>query len=155
MKLMHEPIDERMYRLLACDYDGTLTESNELSPSIKSMLRGVRANGIRVALITGRLFDELLELCPQINLFDLVVAENGALMFQPNNGKLLAFGKPPPDSLTEALTVCRDSVPGRPRDMRHTQNRLPSSAGSDNPSGAGFSSRSEQGCRNDCSHGNR
>lgn len=105
MKMLPNLFEGRMYSLLACDYDGTLTDNDRLSPSIEDTLRRVRTYGIKVALITGRRFDELLDICPQVDLFDLVVAENGALMYQPSNGELLFYGDPPPDSLAEALTA--------------------------------------------------
>ena len=37
-------------------------------------------------MVTGRELDELLDVCPEVELFDLVVAENGALLYDPRDG---------------------------------------------------------------------
>jgi hypothetical protein len=62
---------------------------------LEALIR-LRESGRKIVLITGRELDELLSIFPEIELFDLVVAENGALLYQPES-KLLTTLCPPPD----------------------------------------------------------
>jgi hydroxymethylpyrimidine pyrophosphatase-like HAD family hydrolase len=72
-------------------------------------LRRARESGRRVLLVTGRQFDDLLEVCPQLDFFDLVVAENGALLFDPAAKKADLLAEPPPAGFFDALA--RAGVP--------------------------------------------
>ena len=67
------------YLALATDYDGTLAKDGQVDGSTLAALERFRDSGRRLILVTGRELDELLEVFPQIDLFDRVVAENGAL----------------------------------------------------------------------------
>ncbi len=84
------------YLALACDYDGTLAPHGEISPATRAALEKLRAAGRRVLLVTGRRLDDLERVCPDLSVFDAVVAENGATYskapaFQP---RLLAPAPP-------------------------------------------------------------
>jgi hydroxymethylpyrimidine pyrophosphatase-like HAD family hydrolase len=61
------------------------------------MLR-FRASGRRLLLVTGRELPELQAVCPHLNQFDVVVAENGGLLFWPESGKEEVLGKPVPEA---------------------------------------------------------
>jgi HAD superfamily hydrolase (TIGR01484 family) len=67
------------YLALVTDYDGTLATDGQLSDEAIGAVKRLRASGRRVILVTGRRLVELLEIMPQIDLFDCVVAENGAV----------------------------------------------------------------------------
>ena len=54
-------------------------------------------------LVTGRRVEELLKVCPAIALFDLVVAENGAVVYDPARREEVVLGAPVPKSLVERL----------------------------------------------------
>lgn len=54
-------------------------------------------------LITGRVLDELRALFPELSLFDLVVAENGALLFDPGSGSEEPLCAAPPESFLQGL----------------------------------------------------
>lgn len=95
--------------MLACDYDGTIATAGKITPEAERALLAAKAAGMRLALVTGRFFDELREICPQLAMFDLVVAENGAIAYLPDNGALLTIGGPPSSTLFEALI--RHNVP--------------------------------------------
>ena len=71
------------YLVLACDYDGTLAHEGRMDPATVEAVRQVRASGRRVVLLTGRELPDLLALLPEPELFDRIVAENGALLYRP------------------------------------------------------------------------
>jgi hydroxymethylpyrimidine pyrophosphatase-like HAD family hydrolase len=91
------------YLLLATDYDGTLAKDGRVDESTLAALERLRATGRRLILVTGRELPELLEIFPQIHLFDLVVAENGALLYRPATKEERILAEPPPPLLVETL----------------------------------------------------
>jgi hydroxymethylpyrimidine pyrophosphatase-like HAD family hydrolase len=91
------------YRALAADYDGTLSDSGHVSPATQDSLRRLKAGGWRVLLVTGRHLDDLQAIFPQLALCDLVVAENGGLLFSPSTGEARTLAPPPPPALLGEL----------------------------------------------------
>ena len=79
------------YLALAADYDGTLATDGQMSHEATAAIGRLRASGRRVILVTGRRLAELLEVLPQIDLFDCVVAENGAVLYVPRQGRQCCF----------------------------------------------------------------
>ncbi len=75
------------YFALASDYDGTLAANGRISDSTMAALRRLRADGRKVVLVTGRIVEDLLRVCPDLMAFDRVVAENGAVVYWPADGK--------------------------------------------------------------------
>ncbi len=75
------------FRVLAADYDGTVASEGILAPETVDSLRSLRESGRRVVLVTGRVLDELLDICEDLDVFDLAVVENGALIYNPATGK--------------------------------------------------------------------
>ncbi|HTL54446.1 MAG TPA: hypothetical protein VL361_02155 [Candidatus Limnocylindrales bacterium] len=43
----------------------------------------MRSSGRKLLLVTGRKLDELLSVFPRADLFDAIIAENGAVLFWP------------------------------------------------------------------------
>ena len=91
------------YLALASDYDGTLATEGKVDRKTLVALEHLRQSGRKIILITGRELEELLQVFPQINLCDLVVAENGALLYNPATGSETILGEPPPKAFIEAL----------------------------------------------------
>ncbi len=85
------------YHALACDYDGTIATNGHVPETTINALEKVRKSGRKLLLVTGRKLDDLLRIFPRLDLFDRVVAENGALLYRPANReeKLLAEAPPP------------------------------------------------------------
>jgi hydroxymethylpyrimidine pyrophosphatase-like HAD family hydrolase len=52
--------------------------------------------GFRLILVTGRVLPELHAIFPQLDLFDLAVMENGAVLFHPDTAHSEILAKPPP-----------------------------------------------------------
>jgi hydroxymethylpyrimidine pyrophosphatase-like HAD family hydrolase len=75
------------FRVLACDYDGTAASQGILAADTVAALRGLRDSGRRAVLVTGRILDELLDICDDVDVFDLAVIENGAIVYNPATGK--------------------------------------------------------------------
>jgi hydroxymethylpyrimidine pyrophosphatase-like HAD family hydrolase len=91
------------YQLLAVDYDGTIAMDGAITAAGTQALALARSAGMRLALVTGRFFDELAQLCPDLNQFDLVIAENGAVIHVPAADVTVELGEPPANDLREAL----------------------------------------------------
>ncbi|AFM17689.1 putative HAD superfamily hydrolase [Mycolicibacterium chubuense NBB4] len=68
------------FRAVAIDFDGTLAEG-AVAPDTLAALAEVRARGIRVVLVTGRITAELRDVFPEVlDHVDALVAENGAVL---------------------------------------------------------------------------
>jgi hydroxymethylpyrimidine pyrophosphatase-like HAD family hydrolase len=91
------------YHALACDYDGTLASGGRVARETASALRRLRASGRRLLMVTGRQMGDLLEVCPEVGLFDRVVAENGAVVYAPASGRWRALADAPPQAFITAL----------------------------------------------------
>jgi HAD superfamily hydrolase (TIGR01484 family) len=91
------------YLVLACDYDGTLATEGRVPPEVIEALQRLRESGRRVCLVTGRILDDLRQVFPQLKLFDRVVAENGAHLFNPETREERVLAEPPPPAFAELL----------------------------------------------------
>jgi len=98
------------FRALATDYDGTVAHDGVLDDQIIGALVRLKASGRDVILVTGRELDELIEVCPRLDLFDLVVAENGALLYDPVTKEEVLLAEAPSAELVERLKAAK--VPG-------------------------------------------
>ena len=83
------------YQVLATDYDGTIAHHGQVSESTTKALESLLATGRRLVLVTGRELPELLDIFPQVELFEWVVAENGGLLYQPSSKSEKALAEPP------------------------------------------------------------
>jgi hypothetical protein len=94
----------REVRALAVDYDGTVARNGRLPAPTAQALSRARAAGCAVLLVTGRILDDLRQVCPEADeLFDVIVAENGAVVYRPAERRTDALGPPPEPSLVAAL----------------------------------------------------
>jgi hypothetical protein len=91
------------YLTLCTDYDGTLATEGTVFPETAAALEQLIASGRKPVLVTGRELDQLKTVCPYLHLFDYVVAENGALLYEPKTDTETALGHRPPDSFVAAL----------------------------------------------------
>ena len=91
------------YFCLISDYDGTLAHDSAVKSSTVEALKRVKASGRKLVLATGRELPELLRVFPETSLFDLVVVENGALLYNPATGEKRLLAEPPPPSFVEEL----------------------------------------------------
>lgn len=91
------------YHVLACDYDGTLAHHGRVDEPTVASLERLLATGRKLVLVTGRELDELLGIFPEIQLFDHVVAENGALLYRPSDKQISVLAEPPPVEFADIL----------------------------------------------------
>ena len=91
------------YHVLACDYDGTIAHHGRVDDETIAALRRLRDTGRRLILVTGRELQDLLSVCPHVELFDRVVAENGAVVYCPATREEKLLGQPPPEPFVRAL----------------------------------------------------
>ena len=68
---------------LAVDYDGTIAENGSVPAQVCASLTTLKNSGRKLLLVTGRELQALKHHFPHLDLFDLVVAENGALLYDP------------------------------------------------------------------------
>jgi len=85
------------------DYDGTLAKHGQVADQTLEALRRLKAAGLRLLLVTGRQLPDLQRAFPRYDIFDAIVAENGALLAQPALHQERSLGVPPPASLVDAL----------------------------------------------------
>ena len=71
------------YLALVTGYDGTLSTHDAVAEQTVNALQRLRVSGRRVILVTGRRLDDLFAICPCMDLFDRIVAENGAMVYAP------------------------------------------------------------------------
>src|SRR5262245_21514528 len=83
------------FTALACDYDGTVAADGTMADDTAEALSRVVQSGRKLLLVTGRELPDLLHVCPRLNLFHWVVAENGGLLYQPAMGSEEPLAPPP------------------------------------------------------------
>jgi hydroxymethylpyrimidine pyrophosphatase-like HAD family hydrolase len=91
------------YVALAAGFDGTLARDGVCDERCIEALRAVAATGRKLILVTGRELRELLEIFPEVRLFDYVVAENGAVMHRPATRESEILAQAPPEILLQEL----------------------------------------------------
>jgi len=91
------------YTTLACDYDGTLAHDGRVDPATVRALERLRASGRGLVMVTGREMDQLAGIFDRLDLFDRVVAENGAVLQRPATGEERLLDDPPPAEFVEVL----------------------------------------------------
>lgn len=91
------------YFALASDYDGTLAEHGKVNQNTIESLERLKNTGRKLLLVTGRRLPELLDIFPEVKLFDIVIAENGALLYYPETGEQKPLADPPPPQFIKKL----------------------------------------------------
>ncbi|HEY8505294.1 MAG TPA: HAD family hydrolase [Gemmataceae bacterium] len=91
------------YLVLVTDYDGTIAVNGRMADSVAAAIERLRLSGRRAILVTGRRLEDLLPVLPQVHLFDHVVAENGAVVYEPRARRETLLGAPPPPEFIRRL----------------------------------------------------
>src|SRR5678815_930231 len=91
------------YHALAADYDGTLAHHGRIDEPTWAALRRLRETGRKLIMVTGRQLEELLGIIAHPELFDRIVAENGALVYQPDTKRIRTLAAAPPARFVEEL----------------------------------------------------
>jgi HAD superfamily hydrolase (TIGR01484 family) len=94
---------EMKYRALACDYDGTLAHDGVVTATTVAALDRFRFSGRHLFMVTGRELPQLKQVCPVLDRFEWVVAENGALLHRPADNSTRLLCEPSSSALVEIL----------------------------------------------------
>ncbi len=97
------------YLALATDYDGTIAHDGVVDDGTLAALRRLRDAGRRLLLVSGRELEDLLATFAHTALFDRLVLENGALLYDPATQVARPIAAPPPPALVDELV--RRGVP--------------------------------------------
>ena len=66
---------------VAIDYDGTIAVDGAFDPGARDAIAQLRLHGIAVILVTGRRLDDLSRVAGNLECFNAIVAENGAVLY--------------------------------------------------------------------------
>lgn len=88
---------------LATDYDGTIATHGTVGAKTRATLLAFRASGRKLILVTGRRIADLSTVYSHLTDFDVIVAENGALLYWPQDGREEPLGEPPDARFLELL----------------------------------------------------
>jgi hydroxymethylpyrimidine pyrophosphatase-like HAD family hydrolase len=91
------------YLALCTDYDGTIAHHGRVDAPTIAALEELRASGRKLVLVTGREIDDLQTVFERLDLFERVVAENGALIYRPATREEHPLGEVPPARFVEEL----------------------------------------------------
>jgi hydroxymethylpyrimidine pyrophosphatase-like HAD family hydrolase len=91
------------YLVLATDYDGTLAHHGHVDDPTMRAVERLRESGRALILVTGRQLEDLLAIFPAVTVFDRVVVENGAVLYNPHTRETRSLAAPPPAALVTHL----------------------------------------------------
>jgi len=91
------------YHVLAADYDGTLAHHGRIEDATWEALGRLRDSGRKVIMVTGRQLEDVVALLPDPAQFARIVAENGAVLYEPATKDLRLLAEPPPGRFIEEL----------------------------------------------------
>jgi hydroxymethylpyrimidine pyrophosphatase-like HAD family hydrolase len=91
------------FQALATDYDGTIAMHSCVTDQTIASLRKLKASGRHLLLVTGRELNDLFGVFPHPELFDRIVAENGAVLCDPATRQERALATPPPKRFADLL----------------------------------------------------
>ncbi|HAR41743.1 MAG TPA: phosphoglycolate phosphatase [Bdellovibrionales bacterium] len=89
------------YFAIAADYDETLASNGVLLPAVIRALERLKLSGRRAIVVTGRRLADLRRICSRLDLFEYVVAENGAVVFNPRSNETKLLSEPLSEKLLE------------------------------------------------------
>ncbi len=97
------------FSTLALDYDGTIARNDTLDPGVREAIAELRAQGIVVVLVTGRILGDLERVAGDLHFVDAVVAENGGVIAFPDSGYTRVVGPPIPANFMNEMR--REGIP--------------------------------------------
>lgn len=97
------------WKALATDFDGTIATDGVVDEPTREALMHLQRKKVCTILVTGRELVEFRSLGVFLQMFDMIVAENGALLYNPFTEEIKALGAPPSESFLTELS--RKGVP--------------------------------------------
>jgi hydroxymethylpyrimidine pyrophosphatase-like HAD family hydrolase len=96
-------VNFRQIRAIASDFDGTIGGDDGVAATTVAALARFKASGRKLILVTGRPLGELHDVFQQVKLCDVVVAENGGLLYHPVDDTVRLLAPPPSESFVARL----------------------------------------------------
>lgn len=91
------------FAVLAADYDGTIASGGSVAEATLGALSRIKDSGRKLVLVTGRELPHLLVAFPEVDMFDLVVCENGGLLYRPATREEVPLAEAPPTGFVARL----------------------------------------------------
>ncbi|HZX53363.1 MAG TPA: HAD hydrolase family protein [Ilumatobacteraceae bacterium] len=92
--------------VIALDVDGTLYDGVEVAPEALKELRGARSDGHTLVIVTGRRWEELNTVVPDVvELVARAVCEEGGVMVDIATGNQTLLAEPVEEDLVDALNA--------------------------------------------------
>lgn len=91
------------WKAFATDFDGTIATDGTVDEATIQALEKLRASGVQMLLVTGRELKDFDHASVVLDLFDLVVAENGGVLYIPATQEAVALVPGPPPAFAEEL----------------------------------------------------
>jgi len=91
------------YQALATDFDGTIAHDSHVQVETLAALWRLKNSGRKLILVTGRELPELESVFPEYGVCDVVVAENGGLVWWPSERREEVLGEPVPASFLDEM----------------------------------------------------
>ena len=91
------------FSALALDYDGTIAVDGVFESAVRDAVGEARRRGIVVILVTGRRLTDLHHVARDLTCFDVIVAENGAVLEFPADGQHVGIGHAPSPAFLREL----------------------------------------------------
>ncbi len=91
------------FAALATDYDGTIARHGVVDQTTIDALTRSREAGLRLIMVTGRDLPDLFNAFAHSRLFERIVAENGAVLYDPETESVEVLASAPPPALLTRL----------------------------------------------------
>src|SRR5689334_16487021 len=91
------------FHALATDYDGTIAHDGKVDDATLAALERLRNSGRKLILVSGRELPDLKTTFDRLDLFHLMVLENGATVYNPATKETRVLAERPPAAFAEAL----------------------------------------------------
>jgi hydroxymethylpyrimidine pyrophosphatase-like HAD family hydrolase len=88
----------------ATDFDGTIATDAVVDEPTQLALVRLRSANVRRLLVTGRHLSDFEAMGSFLAIFDMVVAENGAVLFDPASDETRTLSPPPPEAFVAELS---------------------------------------------------
>lgn len=95
------------FLVMATDYAGTLARDGVVNEATCAALGRFKQSGRRLVLFTGRRLESIIRAFPRMDLFERVVAENGAVIYSPVTREERARWCKPSSLLNQPRANCR------------------------------------------------
>lgn len=108
-----EQVHQAPIRLVASDLDGTLLRSDgTISARTRAVIQRVRRAGIQMVVVTGRPPRTVRPLVRDLQVADLAICCNGALVYDFHQDAVVAHSPCPPETTRWIVRSLRQTVPG-------------------------------------------